>query len=88
MHTALNGASGSLVKEIEDMLEDPSVAWTALIQQYEPSTTEVYMQLMQDIKKCVLEDARDDPEMLMQSLTKFNTDCSQKEQVTFAMMFK
>lgn len=71
LYLTTNGAAQALIENQSS--NDPSVAWTALKNRYEPSTVEAYTQITREMETCELDDPEEDPKAWMQNLSRFNS---------------
>src|SRR5687767_6219506 len=54
LYLTLIGAPAALIEK--QTSTDPSIAWTALCNQYEPSTVEAFTQITRDMENCTMEE--------------------------------
>lgn len=66
LYLTLDGAPLALVKK--QTSNNPSVAWKALCDRYEPNTVEAFTQITREMEACVLEQPDEDPEQWLHKL--------------------
>jgi hypothetical protein len=71
LQMALEGPPLSIVLGIDSM--NPFEAWNMLIQRYQPTGTEAYTKVNQQMELCDLEDPFGDPEVWITKLISLNT---------------